>query len=72
MEHPELLVVSQALEESTGRLASRENGLNMLYKQYPAPWIPGNLEGGLTQRRGFANFFLVAQAKMSSTDISLE
>jgi hypothetical protein len=71
-EHPELLVGPQAIEESTGSLASWENGLNMLYERYPERWTPGNFEGGLSQRRGFANFFLVAQAKKARSDIALE
>src|SRR4030088_1749210 len=67
-EHPELLVGPQALEKSTGSLATWENALNRLYERYPEQWNPVNFEGNLAQRRGFANFFLVAQAKKARSD----
>ena len=67
-EHPELLVGPQALEASTGSLATWENALNRLYERYPEQWNPVNFDGNLAQRRGFANFFLVAQAKKARSD----
>jgi hypothetical protein len=44
----------------------------MLYERYLERWTPGNFEGGLSQCRGFANFFLVAQATQARSDIALE
>src|SRR3981081_4673352 len=67
-EHPELLVGPQALEASTGSLATWENALNRLYERYPEQWNPVNFDGNLAQCGGFANLFLVAQAKKARSD----
>src|SRR6266849_9085914 len=65
---PEMLVGPQAREASTGSLATWENALNRLYERYPEQWKPVNFDGNLAQPRGFANFFLVAQAKKARSD----
>jgi hypothetical protein len=39
-----------------------------LYQWYPEQWNPVNFDGYLAQRRGFAHFFLVAQAKKARSD----
>ena len=46
-EHPALLVGPQALETSTGSLATWENALNRLYERYPEQWNPINFDGNL-------------------------
>src|SRR3979409_1180 len=67
-EHPELLVGPQALEASTGSLATWENALNRLYERYPKRWNPVNLIGEWAKLRVFATFFLLAKAKKVISD----
>ena len=66
-DHSTILPGPAALKDARTLLAW-ETGLNDLYETYPGP---GRFSD-LGERRTYANFFLVAQAKKARADIALE
>ena len=57
--------------KDAGTLLAWETGLHDLYKTYSDRWGPGRFSD-LGERRTYANFFLVTQAKKARADIALE